>query len=249
MRRREFLGVLGGAATWPVVARAQRTERVRRISALTGVADEPVMRARLAAFQQGLQQLGWTEGRNVHFDYRFGGGNSDTIRNHAAELAALSPDVILGIGFPATERLIQATRTVPIVFVIVPDPVGSGFVDSLSQPGGNATGFMQFEYSLSGKWLELLKQIAPSVTRAAILWDPAISRWYWAVRDNPVSRAITQRRVEADLRARREHNRAGYLGLRALLQWRFDRNGERLDDLSSRTDCRACGTTQAACGL
>ena len=176
MERREFITLCGGAAAaWPVGARAQRTERVRRVSSLTGVADEPVMRGRLAVFQQGLQQLGWTDGHNLHVDYRFGGGNADTIRKHAAELTALAPDVILGIGFPATERLIQATRTIPIVFVIVPDPVGSGFVDSLSQPGGNVTGFMQFEYSLSGKWLELLKQIAPGMTRAAVLWDPAIA--------------------------------------------------------------------------
>jgi putative ABC transport system substrate-binding protein len=176
MRRREFITLIGGAATtWPFTARAQQPDRVRRIGVLTGVADEPIMRARFAAFQQGLAQLGWTDGRNVRIDYRFGGGDADNIRKHAAELAALAPDVILGIGFPATERLLQATRTVPIVFVLVPDPVGSGFVDSLSRPGGNITGFMQFEYSLSGKWLELLKQIAPGMTRAAVLWDPAIA--------------------------------------------------------------------------
>ena len=176
MRRRQFLAVVGGAAAaWPCTARAQKTQRVRRIGTLTGIADEPMMRARLAAFRQGLQQLGWTDGHNVQIDSRWGGGDADNTRKAAAELAALAPDVILAIGFPATERLIQATSTVPIVFVIVPDPVGSGFVDSLSRPGGNVTGFMQFEYSLSGKWLELLKQIAPGVTRAAVLWDPAIA--------------------------------------------------------------------------
>jgi putative ABC transport system substrate-binding protein len=139
-----------------------------------GASARPTMRARLAAFQTGLQQLGWTDGRNVQIDHRWGGGDADNIRKHVTELVALAPDVILAIGFPATERLLQATRTVPIVFVIVPDPVGSGFVDSLSRPGSNATGFVQFEYNLAGKWLELLKQIAPGVTRAAVLWDPAL---------------------------------------------------------------------------
>ena len=133
-----------------------------------------MMQARLAAFLQALRQLGWTDGQNIRIDCRGGGGDADRIRKYAAELAALAPDVILATGAPATQQLLQATRTVPIVFVIVPDPVGSGFVESLSRPGGNATGFMQFEYGLSGKWLELLKEIAPGVTRAAVLRDPAI---------------------------------------------------------------------------
>jgi putative ABC transport system substrate-binding protein len=176
MRRREFITLLGSAAAaWPLAARAQQGERIRRIGVLSGIADDPILRPRLAAFVQGLQQLGWIEGRNVHIDYRWGGGEVDAIRKHAAELAALGPDVILGTGGPVTEQLLKATRTVPIVFVNVPDPVGSGLVDRLSRPGGNATGFMQFEYSLSGKWLELLKQIAPGVTRAAVLRDPAIT--------------------------------------------------------------------------
>jgi putative ABC transport system substrate-binding protein len=121
-----------------------------------------------------LQRLSWTEGRNVRFDIRFGGGSADAIRKYAAELVALKPDVILANGAPATEQLLKATRALPIVFTIVPDPVGSGFVKSLSQPGGNATGFLAFEYSLSAKWLELLKEIAPGTTRAAVVWDPAI---------------------------------------------------------------------------
>ena len=174
MRRREFLGVLGGAAaTWPLVARAQQGERMRRIGVLSGAAmDTPDLQVRLAAFQQVLQQLGWTDGRNLQIDYRWGAGNADDIRKYAAELAALAPDVILATG-PTVEQVLQATRTVPIVFVLVLDPVGSGFVESLSRPGDNATGFMLFEYSLSAKWLELLKQIAPGVTRAAVLRDPA----------------------------------------------------------------------------
>jgi putative tryptophan/tyrosine transport system substrate-binding protein len=175
MRRREFLGVLGSAAaTWPLAARAQQPERVRRIGSLTGIADDSMTQARLATFLETLQQLGWTEGQNVQVDRRWGGGDADRIRKYAAELATLNPDVILATGAPATQQLLRATRTVPIVFVLVPDPVGSGFVESLSRPGGNATGFMTFEYGLSGKWLELLKEIAPGVTRAAVLRDPAL---------------------------------------------------------------------------
>jgi putative tryptophan/tyrosine transport system substrate-binding protein len=174
MRRREVITLLGGAAAWPLAARAQQSDRVRRIGLLLGAADDADMRAMHEAFRQGLQQLGWIDGRNVRIDARFGGGDPVRTRKHAAELVASSPDVILATGSSSTQFLLQETRTVPIVFTVVPDPVGSGFVDSLAQPGRNATGFMQFEYNLSGKWLELLKQIAPNVTRAAILWDPAI---------------------------------------------------------------------------
>jgi putative tryptophan/tyrosine transport system substrate-binding protein len=175
MRRREFITLVGGAAAyWPVAARAQQPERVRRIGGLTGTADDSITQRRLAAFLQALQQLGWTDGHNVRVDYRWGGGDADRIRKYAAELVALAPDVILSTGGVATERVLQATRTVPIVFVSVPDPVGSGFVDNLSRPGGNATGFTVFEYSLGGKWLELLKELAPRVTRVAVLRDSAI---------------------------------------------------------------------------
>jgi putative ABC transport system substrate-binding protein len=174
VNRREFITLLGSAATWPLAARAQQPERVRRIGSLTGIADDSVTQARLATFLETLQRLGWTEGQNVQVDRRWGGGDADRIRKYAAELATLNPDVLLATGAPATQQLLRATRTVPIVFVLVPDPVGSGFVESLSRPGGNATGFMQFEYGLSGKWLELLKEIAPGVTRAAVLRDPAL---------------------------------------------------------------------------
>jgi putative tryptophan/tyrosine transport system substrate-binding protein len=176
MRRREFITLIGGAAAaLPVAARAQQADRVRRIGVLQGgTADELELQAGYAAFQQGLQQLGWTDGQNVRFDRRMGAGDVDNIRKHAAELAALAPDVILAGGGTVLEQLLQATRTVPIVFLSVIDPVGSGFVKSLSRPGGNTTGFMTFEYSLSAKWLELLKEIAPGVTRAAVLWDPAV---------------------------------------------------------------------------
>jgi len=173
MRRREFLGVVGAAAVArPLAARAQQGERVRRVNIiLPATADDPQFQARVGAFHQGLGLLGWTIGRNVRIDTRWATTNAAEIRRHAAELAALAPDVILAHGGSTVGPLLQATRTVPIVFPVVGDPVGAGYVDSLARPGGNATGFMVFEYSLSGKWLELLKEIAPSVTRAAVLWD------------------------------------------------------------------------------
>ena len=176
MRRREFITLLGGAAVaWPLAARAQQPERMRRIGVLnTLAADDPEAQARHAAFLQGLQELGWTDRRNVRIDTRWGAGDPERIRKFAADLVALTPDVILTTGGITMPALLQLTRTVPIVFVIVPDPVGAGFVDSLARPGGNATGFLMFEFGISGKWLELLKQIAPGITRAAIIRDPAI---------------------------------------------------------------------------
>jgi putative tryptophan/tyrosine transport system substrate-binding protein len=176
VNRRAFITLLGGAAAWPLAARAQQGERMRRIGMLTGGPrpDDQDAQANIAAFLEGLKQLGWVDGRNVRIDYRWGLGQADTIRRQAAELAALAPDVVLSSGAASLAQLMQATHTVPIVFVNVSDPVGGGFVDSLSRPGGNATGFMQFEYDLSGKWLELLKQIAPNVTHAAVLRDPAL---------------------------------------------------------------------------
>jgi putative ABC transport system substrate-binding protein len=172
MRRREFITLLGGAAAWPFDARAQQPERVRRIGVLTNLpSDDPEGRARLAAFVQGLQQLGWTDGQNVRIDYRWGTGDAERIGKYAAELVTLAPDVILVNGIAAARPLQQATRTVPIVFVQVTDAVGGGLVESLARPGGNATGFTLFEYSTSGKWLELLKQIAPGMTRTAVLRD------------------------------------------------------------------------------
>jgi putative tryptophan/tyrosine transport system substrate-binding protein len=176
MRRREFIGLLGGAAAaWPLAARAQQAERMRRIGVLLpAAADDPEFQAWVGAFQQALALLGWTIGRNVRIDTRWATTDAAEIRRHAAELAALAPDVILAHGASTVGLLLQATRSVPIVFPIVSDPVGAGFVDSLARPGGNATGFLSFEYGLSAKWLELLKQIAPNVTRAAVLRDPTI---------------------------------------------------------------------------
>ena len=175
MRRREFITLLGGAAVaWPLTARAQQPERMRRIGVLAPTApDDAEAQTRFAALRQGLQRFGWIEGRNLQIDARWGAGDAGAIGSAATELAALAPDVIVASG-SAAAAVLQATRTVPIVFVSVPDPVGSGFVESLAQPGGNATGFIMFEYGLSAKWLELLKEIAPSVTRAAVLRDPAI---------------------------------------------------------------------------
>jgi putative ABC transport system substrate-binding protein len=175
MRRRAFITLLGGAAAaWPLAARAQQGERVRRVGVLSNRApDDPELQSRNAAFLQGLQQLGWTVGHNLRIDYRF--PRFDRIREHAAELAGLAPDVIMATGSATVGPLLQVTRTVPIVFVIVPDPVGAGFIDSLARPGGNATGFTLFEYGMSGKWLELLKEIAPRVTRVAVLRDPNIT--------------------------------------------------------------------------
>jgi putative ABC transport system substrate-binding protein len=174
MRRRDFITFLGSfAAELPFAARAQQPNALRLIGVLTGGAG-PDSTARLDELLRALAQLGWTESHNVRFDIRRGGGDLDNIRKYAAELAARTPDVIVAIGGPATGALLQATHTVPIVFTIVPDPIAAGFVASLSKPGGNATGFLAFEYRLSGKWLELLKEIAPNVTRAAILRDSAV---------------------------------------------------------------------------
>jgi putative ABC transport system substrate-binding protein len=176
MKRREFIALLGGAAAWPLTARAQQTERMRRIGVLMNLAgDDPESPVRVAAFAQGLQELGWIVGRNVRIDTRWVGINVDRSRSYATELVALAPDVILASGTPSVMALLQATRTVPIVFANVIDPVGSGFVESLAKPGGNATGFSMFEYGISGKWLELLKEIAPRVTRVAVLRDPAFA--------------------------------------------------------------------------
>src|SRR5262249_35657430 len=177
LRRRDFITLLGGAAgaSLPLAGRGQQGG-IPGIRVLAPVAGEaPEREGRHAAFVQGLEQLSWTNGRNLRIDVRWGGGNPDEIRKYARELIALSPDVILASGSAAVEPLLQATRTVPIVFTNVPDPVGAGFVDSLGRPGGNVTGYTSYEFGIGGKWLELLKQIAPNVTRAAVIRDPTIT--------------------------------------------------------------------------
>ena len=182
MTRREFITLLGGAAAWPIAARAQQAERMRRIGILMNTAaDDPEPQTYIAAFRQALQQLGWTEGRNLQVDTRWGAGSTELFRRYGSELVALAPDLILAAGVGVVIAVQAASRRVPIVFVQSIDPIGGGVVASLARPGGNATGFMQFEYTLSGKWLELLKEIAPRVTRVAILRDstnPAgIGQW------------------------------------------------------------------------
>jgi putative ABC transport system substrate-binding protein len=180
VRRRDFVTLLSGAAaassvSWLRAARAQQSDHVRRVAVLdTLAADDPFSQARQGAFLQGLQQAGWTIGRNVRVDTRWSAGSPDAMRKNVTELVALAPDVFLATGSPSLGPLLEATRSVPIVFVLVPDPVGAGFVDSLARPGGNATGFTNFEYSMSVKWLELLKQVAPGVTRVAVLRDPTV---------------------------------------------------------------------------
>ena len=174
MRRRDFIKVVvGSTAAWPFTALAQQSERTRRIGVLAGLAEnDPEMQADLTAFREGLQKLGWTDGRNVQIDYRWSAGDAERTRKNVAEIVALAPDVVLAAA-AAVGPLLQASRTVPIVFVLAFYPVGDGFVDSLAHPGGNATGFTLFEYGISGKWLELLKEIAPNTTRAAVFRDPA----------------------------------------------------------------------------
>jgi len=177
LRRRRFITLLGGAAAaWPLAAGAEQRVAMRRLGVLmTFTPDNAIGQTRVAALLQGLQQAGWEIGRNLDIDIRWSGGNADDIRRHAAELVVLAPDVILANGGAATGPLLQATRTVPIVFSAVADPVGAGFVESLARPGGNATGFMVYEFGISGKWLELLKEIAPGVKRVAVLRDSAIA--------------------------------------------------------------------------
>jgi len=175
MRRREFVSLLSGAALIPFAAHAQQTERVRRIGVIGVLAkDDPEAVSRVAAFQQALASAGWADGRNLRIDYRWAGGDADRLKKYTTELVALGPDLIVTEGSLAVAPLLQATRSIPIVFTNVVDPVGSGHVASLSHPGGNATGFTQFEYRISGKWFELLREVAPSVSRVAVIRDPRI---------------------------------------------------------------------------
>jgi putative tryptophan/tyrosine transport system substrate-binding protein len=175
VKRREFIAALGGAAAWPLAASAQQPDRMRRIGVLMDLtADDPEGRSRITAFAQGLQALGWTVGGNGRIDYRWGANNTDLFRRYAVELVALAPDVILATAGSIVGALQQVSRTVPIVFVTTIDPVGGGWVESLARPGGNATGFTAYEFSIGGKWLELLKEIAPRVTRVAVIRDPSV---------------------------------------------------------------------------
>ena len=179
VQRREFITLLGGAAAWPFAARAQQGERMRRIGVLMASAEnDPHYQGYVAAFRQGLAKLGWAEGRNIRIDVRWAGLKAETMQRLAQELIALQPDIILSNNTPTTAVLLQQTRTIPIIFGTVADPVGSGFAASLPRPGGNATGFATIEGSLGGKWLELLKETAPRVTRAALLFNPATAPYF-----------------------------------------------------------------------
>ena len=223
LKRREFFTLLGGAGAWPLAARAQQTERVRRVGVLVASpADDAEFQARMAAFNEGLTKLGWTEGRNVQIDTRWATTNADDLRKHAAELAASTPDVLVAASGTATVAvLLQATRTVPIVFAVVIDPVGAGFVASLARPGGNATGFTVYEYGLSGKWLELLKQIAP---RRDAGGSPTGSRHRLrdrAVRCCPGGGAVLGSGVEPSRCARSPEIERAVTALRALCQRRL----------------------------
>jgi putative ABC transport system substrate-binding protein len=251
--RRRFITLLGGAAAPPIfrplAAYAQQGARERQIGVLAaGAADDPDVQARHGAFLQGLRQLGWTEDRNLRVDARWAAGSSADTRRYASELASLAPDVILAIGSSAVGPLLEATRTVSIVFVIVPDPVGAGFVDSLSRPGGNATGFMQFEYSLSAKWPELLKQIMPRVTRAAVLRDAAITAGIgqFAVIQS-VAPSVGVEVSPINVRDAGEIERA--VAAFALCEWRSHCDGRPVDGASSRTDHDTCRPVQIASGL
>jgi len=177
--RRQFMTLLGGAAAWPLAARAQQGERMRRIGLLMGAADDPEGQARVTALKQGLQDLGWTDGRNIQIETRFGGADAGRIRAQAAELVALAPDVLVGQTTPVVRALRQATSSIPIVVAAVNDPVEQGFVSSLAHPGGNITGFMLIDFQMVGKWLEMLKEVAPGVARAALMFNPDTSPYYY----------------------------------------------------------------------
>jgi putative ABC transport system substrate-binding protein len=250
MKRRDFITLLGGtAAAWPLAARAQQGERIRRIGVLMNTAaDDPTGQARLLAFAQALAQLNWTDGRNVRMDIRWGAGDSERIRRHAAELVALAPDVILASGTTTLGPLRQVSRTVPTVFTGVGDPVGAGFVDSLARPGGNATGFVAFEWSISGKWAELLKEIAPGVTRAVVLRDPELGSG--ASQFAVIQAVAPSLRIEVNpvnVGGAAEIERA--VAALARSEWRPHRDRRRSGAVSSRCDREAGGPPQAARGL
>lgn len=196
MRRREFIAIIGAAAAvWPLAAGAQQGDRMRRIGVLLPYAtdEDPLLKARLAAFMKELQRLGWIDSRNARIDVRLAGNKADDIPKAAAELVALGPDVIMTVGSATVGPLLQLTRTVPIVFAFVPDPVGAGVVESLARPGGNATGFTSFEYGISAKWLELLKEMAPGMKRVAVLRDPALAVGAGQYGADPVRRTVIRR--------------------------------------------------------
>ena len=222
MRPREFISLIGGAAIpYSLATRAQQSSQMKHLGVLMNeTADNPEAQNRFAAFLQGLQEAGWAVGRNLRIDVRWGAGDVDRLRGYAAELVSLAPDVILGQGSSTMRPLLQATRTVPIVFPVSSDPVGAGFVDSLARPGGNATGFMSFEYSLSGKWLELLKETVPSITRVAVLRDA--SQGSGTSMYATVHGTVAQGRSNPTQYTRRRRDRTRHRGVHTRLEWRSD---------------------------
>ena len=247
MRRRDILALFGCLPmAWPLAAGAQPSERTRRLGILYGAdADDEVSQARNTAFLKVLQDRGWTGGRNVQIETRWAAGDADRTSKFATELAAMAPDVIFATGTPMVAALLRATRTVPIVFATVPDPVGAGFVDSLAKPGGNATGFTNFDYSLAAKWLELLKQIAPATTRAAVLRDPAAtSGMANGLRFRPLH--VPWYRADPDQCDRYGRNRAIPRGVFTCAQWWHDRDGKFFNSGPPQANRRAGGPLQIA---
>ena len=237
MQRRDFITLLGGAAaTWPFAARAQQPERMRRIGMLTGIAGEDAQtKVRIAAFLQELQKFGWTEGRNLRIDLRGGAGNVVDTRKYATELVALAPDVILASGATPVALLLEATHTVPIVFTIVVDPMGAGFIEKLSRPGGNATGFMMFDYSLSGKWAGIA-QASRAGRDAGGSASRSLLRRGRPVCSDPSRGTVAWPGSERDQRRRRTRDRPGGHGIRTRAEWRSHRDGGSIDGGSSRSD-------------
>jgi putative ABC transport system substrate-binding protein len=239
LRRREFVGVLGSAALWPLAVHAQQPDRIKRIAVLNTLPpDDQHGQERVGAFLQGLQQAGWTIGNNLRVDQRWwAAGNPDVMHKHAGELVALAPDAILATGGVAVRPLRQVTRTIPIVFCNTPDPVSAGFVDSVARPGGNMTGFTQFEYSVSVKWLELMKQIAPGITRVGVLRDPGQPSGIGQLAAIQGAAASFGVELVPARRARRSRNRAGPGKLRAPpIECRPDSDHRRTDGRLSRAD-------------
>src|SRR5215475_1062546 len=252
MGRREFITLLGGAtAAWPLAASAQQPDRMRRIGVLTPFAsDDPAEQTRVLAFAQALAQSGWIEGRNIRVDIRWGAGDPEGIRRYAAELVALAPDVILAVSSATTEPLLHATRTVPIVFVQVAEPVGAGFVETLARPGGNVTGFMLYEYGISGKWLgaaqgDRARREARGFPSKSCCGD----RDCWRVRRDAGRGSIARAGGAPDQRARRARDRARHRGIRASRERRPDRGGRRGAGGASRCDHQAGGPAPAARAL
>ena len=251
MRRREFLTLGGAAVAWPLAARAQQPDRMRRIGVLMGFAEsDREGQAFVAAFREGLQKLGWAEGRNIRIDYRWTALDKELIQQFAKELVALQPDLILTQSTPATAELLQQTRTIPIVFGLVADPIGSGFVASFPQPGGNITGFVTMQPTMAGKWLELLKEIAPRVARVAMLFNPATAPYaeYWLGPFKAAAASFAVQAIVAPVHDTSELElRCCRTGTRA--EWRPDCDAGYLHDRPSVGDHIAGGPLPSPCRL